>query len=104
MRCDCWLQVATLTLDAGGATHKHTPNRAAIGISGSRQTIFAAEVDDSLAVAPAAGGGGLRDHGEAIEVRLEWAGNGVGGGRCDWCDWCVWCNFTEATGAASNQH
>lgn len=44
--------------------------RAAIGISGSRQTIFAAEVDDSQAVAPAAAGGGLRDHGEAIEVRL----------------------------------
>lgn len=40
---------------------------AAIGISGSRQTIFAAEVDDSMAVG-AGGGGGLQDHGEAIEV------------------------------------
>lgn len=48
--------------------HPHTWP-AAIGISGSRQTIFAAEVDDSQAVGADAGGGGLRDHGEAIEVR-----------------------------------
>lgn len=39
---------------------------AAIGISGSRQSIFAAEIDDGMALP--AGGGGLRDHGEAIEV------------------------------------
>lgn len=37
-------------------------------------------MDDSQAVGPAAGGGGLRDHGEAIEVRQWWA---VGdGGAC----------------------
>jgi hypothetical protein len=46
---------------------------AAIGISGSRQTIFAAEVDDAMAAA--AGGGGLRDHGEAIEVGSGTAGS-----------------------------
>ena len=40
---------------------------AAIGISGSTQSIFAAEIDDSMAVR--SGGGGLEDHGEAIEVR-----------------------------------
>ena len=36
----------------------------AVGISGSRQTIFAAKVDDSMG----GGGGGLAEHGEAIEV------------------------------------
>lgn len=43
---------------------------AAIGISGSTQSIFAAEIDDSMAVR--SGGGGLEDHGEAIEVRPSW--------------------------------
>lgn len=38
----------------------------AIGISGARQTIFAAEVNDTMRVE--GGGGGLTDHGEAIEV------------------------------------
>ncbi|KAL4857064.1 TVP38/TMEM64 family membrane protein [Chlorella vulgaris] len=49
-----------------GSIHLVTSYLSAIGISGSRQTIFAAEVDDAMAAA--AGGGGLRDHGEAIEV------------------------------------
>lgn len=34
-----------------------SPSYAAIGISGSRQTIFAAEIDESMAAG--AGGGGL---------------------------------------------
>ena len=38
--------------------HRVTSYISAIGISGSRQTIFAAEVDDGMAAA--AGGGGLR--------------------------------------------
>lgn len=46
--------------------HLVTSYLSAIGISGSRQTIFAAEVKESMAVQ--AGGGGLMDHGEAIEV------------------------------------
>ncbi|EFN53752.1 hypothetical protein CHLNCDRAFT_58436 [Chlorella variabilis] len=46
--------------------HLVTSYLSAIGISGSRQTIFAAQVDDSMAVQE--GGGGLKDHGEAIEV------------------------------------
>ena len=40
------------------AIHRVTSYISAIGISGSRQTIFAAEVDDGMAAA--AGGGGLR--------------------------------------------
>jgi UDP-sugar diphosphatase len=40
----------------------------AVGISGARQTVFAAEVDDWMLVAPGAGAGGLAEHGEAIEV------------------------------------
>jgi nudix-type nucleoside diphosphatase (YffH/AdpP family) len=48
---------------------KITSFNSAVGISGSRQTIFAVEVDDSmLAVAKDGVGGGLADHGEAIEV------------------------------------
>ncbi|GAB4815964.1 hypothetical protein N2152v2_003010 [Parachlorella kessleri] len=46
--------------------HEVTSFISAIGISGSRQTIFAAEVDESMRVQE--GGGGLVDHGEAIEV------------------------------------
>lgn len=45
---------------------------AAIGISGSTQSIFAAEIDDSMAAR--SGGGGLEDHGEAIEVHPSWRG------------------------------
>jgi UDP-sugar diphosphatase len=40
----------------------------AIGISGVRQTLFAAEVDSSMEVGAGGGGGGLAEHGEAIEV------------------------------------
>lgn len=44
----------------------------AVGISGARQTIFAAEVDDSMLPESVRDdgnhGGGLADHGEAIEV------------------------------------
>lgn len=40
----------------------------AIGISGSRQYIFAAEVDDSMRHGGPEGGGGLVHHGEVIEV------------------------------------
>ena len=48
---------------------KVTSFLSAVGISGSRQTIFAAEVDDSmLAVQQDGVGGGLAEHGEAIEV------------------------------------
>jgi len=48
---------------------KITSFNSAVGISGSRQTIFAAEVDDSMLAVPKDGvGGGLADHGEAIEV------------------------------------
>lgn len=53
--------------------HSHPPLPlflAAIGISGSTQSIFAAEIDDSMAAR--SGGGGLEDHGEAIEVRFQW--------------------------------
>lgn len=46
--------------------YRVTSYLSAIGISGSRQTIFAAEIDESMAAG--AGGGGLADHGEAIEV------------------------------------
>ncbi|KAH7619254.1 hypothetical protein Ndes2526B_g06212 [Nannochloris sp. 'desiccata'] len=49
--------------------NKITSFNSAVGISGSRQTIFAAEVDDSMLAMPKDGvGGGLADHGEAIEV------------------------------------
>ena len=48
---------------------KVTSMLTAVGISGSRQTIFAAEVDDSMLAVPQDGvGGGLSEHGEAIEV------------------------------------
>jgi UDP-sugar diphosphatase len=48
---------------------KLTSFNSAVGISGSRQTIFVAEVDDSMLAVPNDGvGGGLADHGEAIEV------------------------------------
>lgn len=48
---------------------KVTSFLSAVGISGSRQTIFAAEIDDSmLAVQEDGVGGGLAEHGEAIEV------------------------------------
>lgn len=48
--------------------HPVTSYLSAIGISGSTQSIFAAEIDDSMAAR--SGGGGLEDHGEAIEVLL----------------------------------
>jgi UDP-sugar diphosphatase len=48
---------------------KITSFNSAVGISGSRQTIFAVEVDDSMLAVKADGvGGGLAEHGEAIEV------------------------------------
>lgn len=47
---------------------KITSFLSAVGISGSRQTIFAADVDDSMLVRGDGSGGGLAEHGEAIEV------------------------------------
>jgi UDP-sugar diphosphatase len=61
---------------------KVTTFLSAVGISGARQVIFAADVDDSMAVVDGCGdedgsagnnnnsvvGGGLAEHGEAIEV------------------------------------
>lgn len=48
---------------------KVTSFLSAVGISGSRQTIFAAEVDSTMAAGSMVGeGGGLAEHGEAIEV------------------------------------
>lgn len=51
-----------------GGIKKLTSFLSAVGISGSRQTIFYAEVDEGCAAAAGDGGGGLADHGEAIEV------------------------------------
>jgi nudix-type nucleoside diphosphatase (YffH/AdpP family) len=53
-----------------GGMFKVTSFLSAVGISGSRQTIFAADVDDSMLNMTGDGqlGGGLAEHGEAIEV------------------------------------
>lgn len=61
---------------------------AAIGISGSTQSIFAAEIDDSMAAR--SGGGGLEDHGEAIEVHLSWR----------WCLLCYLRRFVVSAASA----
>lgn len=47
---------------------KLTSFLSAVGISGSQQTIFYAEVDEGQRAETGAGGGGLAHHGEAIEV------------------------------------